>query len=221
MEENRNIKAWANKLIIINILWIIFLGCQRNEKVIISNEMSPHIEKHFSLLEKSVFIPDTTINSILELRNPLSLKLFYLDYKNIIYTESIRTGSPIIIFINKNKTQYLLGYKFEGDVRNSLSCFEIGYLKNENFKYIKQHKTDCEKFITESGIQLGISFSELISLKGKNYTVEKNKTDTLIVYKADKNTSEYVNRHSMASYFMEYFIKADKIEKIYFGFDYP
>jgi hypothetical protein len=212
------------------IFFILFCGCNtstKNENIINGNDSIiapvPTIDsiyhKKTSYECENIRI-DSTINAILVLRDSESVEQFYSNYKNILYNDSIR-DHPIVILTNQSSTQYLLTYKYEGDVVNSFSCFEMGFTKDENFNNLKQFKTKYEDFKSETGIHLNMSLNELISIKGKNYTVEKNGKDTLIVYRTDNTLSSFVKRHYMATYFMEYTIKNDKIHKIYFGFDYP
>jgi len=166
---------------------------------------------------QSTIVPDTTINGKLKLNNYESFEVFYKDYKNIKTIDRIKE-SPIAPFSNKDKTQFLFVYQYEGDSKNAFSCFEIGYLKDNNFKLV-YNDTDENTFETESGISLGMSLKELIDAKGKNYKVS---TDSVISYRIDDyQKSKFLRKYNMPRYFLECKIVKSRINNIRIRFDYP
>lgn len=229
-----------NKIIISIVFMLLVTGCKDKEKksnltdqsysqpeidsVIVANKDTVSIVKKKEVLEQEVnkTVPDTIINNKLFLENYESLPKFYSDYKNIQSIDRIRQ-SPVVIFNNKSKTQYLLAYHYEGASKNSFSCLEIGYLVDDNKVNNKLAYTiDDDEFKTESDIGLGISFDKLIKIKGDNYTTQKKNEEIIITYRIDNyDSSPFLQRYNMPSYFMAFRVKADKVVKITFGFDYP
>lgn len=162
---------------------------------------------------------DSTINKRLELRRNKSIETFYPNYHNLKYNDV--KGHPFAFFTNKNETQYLMAYKFEGDVLNVFSSFEIGFLKDHTLDNVNRLNTRHNRFESESGIRLNMTLKELIAIKGNNYIIKKGNRDTMIIYKASANTSDFVKRYNMDTFSMEYTIRNNIIKKIFFGFDYP
>ena len=166
---------------------------------------------------KTVFIPDTTINNKLMLENYQSAGEFYPAIDKIDLVKLIRE-SPVVIFCNKDQTEYLLAYQYEGDMKNAFSCFEIGYFKEKEFSS-GCSITNEPYFMTENDIQLGMPVDKLISIKGNSYTI---KQDSTILYQIeDYSSSVYLQRYNMPAYFLECTIKNSKTNKIKFGFVQP
>lgn len=166
---------------------------------------------------KTVFIPDTTINNKLMLENYQSAREFYSAIDKIDLVNLIRE-SPVVIFCNKDQTEYLLAYQYEGDMKNAFSCFEIGYFNEKEFSS-GFSITNEPYFMTENNIQLGMPVDKLISIKGNNYTSKK---DSTILYQIENySSSAYLQRYNMPAYFLECTIKNSKINKIKFGFVQP
>jgi len=213
----------------ISIIFFSFLSCRENKinnqadsnPILIDSELT--IKKSLTIIKAKVekqVLPDTTVNNKLMLSNDKSLKTFYLNEVKTL--ERIRE-SPVVVFINKDNNEYLIAYQYEGGIKNSYDCFEIGYLKNEQeLNKVNNYKTSEESFITETNIGLGTSLEKLKSIKGANY--EKTERDNIIILtyrNADFENSSFLKRYNMPSYFMEFTLRENKIEKIKFGFDYP
>jgi hypothetical protein len=82
--------------------------------------------------------------------------------------------------------------------------------------------TSEENFRTETDIKLGITFEKLKSLKGINYEKAEKENQTILTYSnTDFDTSSFLKRYNMPSYFMEFTLEDNKIVRIRFGFDYP
>jgi len=208
------------------------LNCESNNKTeFIQNQVKSDSTKNISVLGHTTkykqhthnvttnFIPDTTINQKLYLEDDKSFHNFYSGNDNTLTIKEIRE-SPVAIFRNVSNTQYLLAYQYESGSRNAFDCFEIGYFTDDQtLKSKKVYKTEIDEFKTESNLYLGISFKDLIRIKGKNYKTEIHKNITLIIYRA--NDSAFVNRYHMPGYFMKILIIDNKAFKITFGFDYP
>ena len=213
-------------------LLILLLNCETNIKTeFIQNQGKSDSKKailisgYTTKIKKAThneahnFIPDTTINQKLHLEDYKSFHNFYSGNDTILNFEEIRE-SPVAIFRNVAYTQYLLAYQYEGGTRNAFDCFEIGYFTDDQtLKSKKVYKTEIDEFKTESNIYLGMSFKDLIRIKGKNYKTEIHKNKTLIIYRVID--SAFVNRYHMPGYFMKILIIDNKVFKITFGFDYP
>jgi len=174
-------------------------------------------------LAQEEFFPDSTINGVLFLSNPQSSRIFYKDISKIHLQDEISSYNPFgysfVAFVNKDTSQYLIAFEFDGDVINSFSAFEIGYvtdsfLKNVNAYYV----TDYDVFKTESEICLNMSSSQLFDLKGK-YCLDKCRNKFFYIIKADN--SIFVQRYKAPEYYMIFTIEKDAVCKIEFGFTYP
>jgi hypothetical protein len=173
----------------------------------------------YNILSQKEFIPDTTINSKLILRNIGSAKMFYanIDSSIIIDDENnfFKIKQPFILFLNDSKTQYLAAIIHEGTWRNYFSEFEIGEITDTtlsgiNFPYII---TKYKDFKTESGISLGITLDSLKQIKGKNYSVIDNK----IKYCYNSLNSEFLENDD-CEYYLECELENNRIIRIRFGY---
>jgi hypothetical protein len=213
------------------IIFFSFLSCRENENKFnnqgnlnsILIDSSLIIEKDLTAKEVKVekqILPDTTVNNKLMLSNDKSLKRFYSNEVRTL--ERIRE-SPVVVFTNKDNSEYLIAYQYEGGIKNSYDCFEFGFLKDdESLGKISKFKTSEIKFKTESKISLGLNFDQIINLKGLNYKTEINKNLTTVIYRnTDYDNSLFLKRYNMPSYFMEFTLKDDKLIKVKYGFDYP
>ncbi|MCZ8298561.1 MAG: hypothetical protein O9297_15230 [Flavobacterium sp.] len=175
-------------------------------------------ENNLENLEK--IIPDTTINYKLFLSTNYNITRFYPDEINTI--EKIRE-TPVAVFSNNKESEYLIAFHYEGSQKNSFDCFEVGYLKDDIIlSKTNIYKTSEKNFITENKIQLNISFEELINLKGNNFTKKEIKDSIILTYRNDNfDTSPFLKRYNMPSYFYEFTLIKNKVVKFKFGFDYP
>lgn len=130
-----------------------------------------------------VFIPDTIIN------------------ENIIITDYIKGNIKTFnLYLTKNNKQYLNIYK--DSINENVIYFEIGY----NTSIYNEKIVDCDFFITNSSLRLGLSFDEILQIKGGDfYSIE----DNYIKYLYTGNES-YYNPY----YKLECFFKNDKMIKI-------
>ena len=211
-----------NKIITVFIIFLFF-SCANSD---IKQETKSNLSKtkDDQLQEKSVlsdstkdqhsFVPDTTINKKLRLLDYLSLENFY--HGKITLINTIRQ-TPVVSFCTKDKKQYLLAYQYEGDTKNAFSVFEVGHISSANRADIC-NLTNEKSFSTESGLTLGISLNELITIKGQNYILSKQ--DSVLKYRID-SALEFLDRYKMPGYFLECQIKNGKVSNIKFGFDYP
>lgn len=190
-------------------LFFLLFACQQSKKEVPAIENKIQIEK-FSR-------PDFSVNQ-LKLRKENTFKEFYSQ--NLKLQDKLRY-SPVLAFVDKNENKYFLAYQYEGDTKNSFSCFEIGYIKDDLELKKEIAPTKYEDFETESGLKLGISFDEIINLKGKDYKVEKKSNGDIVRYVIDDPDNPKIKEYEMPPYFMEFYVKDNKVYKIIFGFEYP
>lgn len=174
-------------------------------------------------MSQEQFSPDSTVNGILILTNRESVQDFYKDISKIHLQDEISSYNPFgytfVAYLNKDSTQYLIAFKFDGDVCNSYSVFEIGNVADDFFKNISDYiVTDYQSFHTESGIGPNMPINQLFKIKGDNYCVMK---DNSIIYYLDESNSEFLTKHKMPEYLLK--VDADNgiVSKINFGFTYP
>lgn len=226
------------KIVIPSLLILLVVGCKgnlsnsnvaKNDNLVIDSSLS---YKNDSILihsknqgleqELKEIMPDSTINKTLLLRNNESLEGFYKNFEAVTLLDEVRE-SPVAIFSNKDASQYLLVYQYEGDVKNSFSCFEIGYFKND-IKLMKQfnYSTYDNVFATESNLMLGITLEEIVKIKGSSYESKNVNNEQIITYRInDYDKSSFLKKYNMPGYFMEFILSNNKVIKIIFGFDYP
>jgi len=193
------------------LLFFLLFSCHQSEKKIqrkIGNETV--ITENFSK-------PDFKVNQ-LQLREENSINNFYSQ--NLRLLDNLRY-SPVIAFTDKEKKEYLLAYQYEGDVKNSFSCFEVGYLKDDPKLEKDVTQTKYDNFNTESGLKLGMTLEEITNIKGSNYKVEKKSNEQIIRYMIDNPDDPKIKKYKMPPYFMEFYLKDTKLYKIIFGFEYP
>jgi hypothetical protein len=170
------------------------------------------------VLGQKKFTPDTTINSILQLRNISSFALFYPNTDSIVTTENLvffDFDQPFVLFLNASKTEYLAAIVHEGTWKNYFSEFEIGkisdnILQKMNIPYIV---TEYQNFQTESNIYVGISVKTLEQLKGRDYLRIGNK----IKYCYNRLDSEFLEIGE-CEYYLECELIDNKIIKFRFGY---
>ena len=173
-------------------------------------------EKHI-YVDTIALKPDLTVNG-LALLNDTSIQK--ITKKKIVIKEGIREA-PIAIFLNKKNTQYLLASQYEGDVANYFSLFEIGYLKDELSLDSIGFKTQTDDFKTESGLKLGMTMDELVKIKGKGYSINKDGEITTISYAINNPNDPLLKLARLPGYFIRASLKNNVIYKIIFGFEYP
>lgn len=229
-----------NKFMILLILCVVFFGCQfdikktNTQKEAVEIVMAKPVRvdttsrpdeqnnNHGALKKVINFIPDIAINKKLFLEDDKSIFNFYSKKKPLILIEKLRQ-SPVIIFGNNSSKEYLLAYQYEGNTKNTYSCFEIGYFEDDKSISIKQsNQTKETNFKTESGLFLGLSLEDVIRIKGLGYELEKSGGYIILNYKIeDYESSAFLKKYNMPGYFIEFRLKNNIVKKITFGFDYP
>ena len=116
---------FATFIIFFNFFLLSCDSSGHNEKLIVKDILN--INNNIST--KTSFLPDSTVNLILILNNVRSLNQFIPNTNKIKLTEYLRQ-SPVIVFLNKNKDEFLLAYQFEGSTKNNFFFFEFGFVKD-------------------------------------------------------------------------------------------
>lgn len=166
--------------------------------------------------------PDTTINEKLILGDNRSGKQFYPNIESIFLLERLRS-SPVAVFGNSGRDEYLLAYAYEGTAKNAFSLFEIGYVSDLDSVAVKAMVTTHERsFKTESGLTLGLTLKEIVNIKGEEYETTTSENEKTVTYRISSlNNSPFLQRHHMPGYFIQLSLKNDRVVKIIFGFEYP
>jgi hypothetical protein len=160
------------------------------------------------------FIPDVKVNN-LELSNPASILKNVGDLRNMMIEN---TGLPYYTITNKNKKATLTMISFTGSGYNDIYQFII----EDNYSLEKNKYTSYNDFVTESDLKLGISKSEIIKIKGGGYSLKNEGNLEILTYRiSDYNSSQFLKKYNLPSYFMEFSLREDKVLKIKFGFNYP
>nr|WP_199001304.1 hypothetical protein [Flavobacterium sp. ASV13] len=226
------------KIVIITFCFLVISGCQNNNKYSNTEEPKTKIDSllimksdsnlfsqknSLKVLQLKEVAPDTAVNNRLFLENYNSVSNFYFGDSNFVVIDNGTREAPFVVFKNKDYTQYLLAYQYEGGTKNAFDCFEIGYFEND--KKLLQNSTynvDDKIFETESKLSLGTSLEKLIEVKGDGYITKKDNDKLIVTYRIDNyDKSSFLKRYNMPGYFMEFTLKDNIVTKILFGFDYP
>jgi hypothetical protein len=160
------------------------------------------------------FIPDVKVNN-LELSNPESI---ITNVGDLQYLMTEDAGLPHFSLTNNGGIVKLSLISFPGSGYNDIYQFILEY--NSGLEKLKS--ANYSNFITESNLQLGISKSDVLKIKGNSYRVEKKDNLEILTYRiTNYNSSPFLKKYNLPCYFMEFELKDDKVMKIKFGFDYP
>lgn len=178
---------------------------------------------YFQCLAQESFVPDSTINGVLLLSSPQSAQLFYKDITEIRLQDEISSYNPFgysyVAFVNKDTSQYLIAFAHDGDVINSFSAFEIGYVTSGFLKVVNNYYvTDYFLFKTESGLRLNMSLDQLFDLKGECYL---NKYGNTFYHLIEADKSIFVQKYKHPEYYMRFTVENEAVNKIEFGLTYP
>jgi hypothetical protein len=164
------------------------------------------------------FVPDTSINGKLYLKNASSIKSALGDITQLLDHDA---DLPDVVFANKSGKEYIRMFVYPGSTKNSVDMFEIGYSSLLPLN-VCTNQSDFICFETEHHIKLGMTQEQLISIEGKHYTSKKSEETTIISYTLnDFNNSNFLKRFNMPSYLYELWFKKNKLIKFRFGFEYP
>ncbi len=160
------------------------------------------------------FMPDIKVND-LELVNPKSILNKVGGLEKITKEDK---GLPYVSFVNIDKRLKLTLVSFPGSGYNDIYQFIIEQASGLDNEQVVQY----ENFITESNLKLGMKKSDIIKIKGNEYSSNKKDVTEIITYRIENyNSSSFLKKYNMPSYFMEFTLKDNIVVKIRFGFDYP
>ncbi|MBK7811589.1 MAG: hypothetical protein IPI50_10160 [Saprospiraceae bacterium] len=158
--------------------------------------------------------PDTSIAGI-KIRDAKSV-LNVLGHKTNLVLDSTQ------IFYSNDKKQILTMTIHPGESTNQVSVFSILYATNfkEKFRLI-----ETPEFITEKGIKLGISKSEIIDRLGTCYLAKDSSSNSILLeYKLELPNdikTGFLARNQMPIYFANYRLTNGYLEGFEFGFENP
>lgn len=163
------------------------------------------------------FLPDTSLSQLFYLN-----KAIFLSHTDIMRHLNLNKDIPDIYISNKSNSEYCRMFFFPGSTKNYFSLFEVGSCKNLNQNIRLINEKECKRFITESNIKLGMSYEDIINIKGEQFK-EIKKNDTLILYYElnDYPKNSFLKRYNMPTYYAEYTFYKNKLYKFIFGFEYP
>lgn len=157
------------------------------------------------------FVPDSTINGLLKLRDPESFTDFF--GKGVSIKDDPSSPYPYYIAISKDEKKFIKVNQFYGDAKYQISIIEVGYTNN---LVSKKNHLKYTQFETESGIKLGMSRKNIINIKGEPDSIVDNQYKYSL---SEKNS--FVKRNLMPSYFAIYSFENDTLINFQFGFDFP
>lgn len=166
------------------------------------------------------FVPDSVINRMVILENATSVEKSLGDCMPLLDKNA---DLPSVVFYNVSGTQYLKLIFHPGNPKNQFSYFEVGSTNDKPQKNRKKpSKTSSQNFTTQSGIRLGMSKRDLVSIKGFKYRQSLINKTQVIDYKIDNiKKSDFLRRYNMPEYTARYFFQKDILIKFSFGFEYP
>lgn len=168
--------------------------------------------------EQNQFLPDTSIGSIFFLAKGVSNTIYD---PTVMLLDTAKT-LPTICFLYKE--QYVKCIFHPGSTKYTFNAYEVGYIKElATLEKCYALLPDGEfAIITESGIKLGMNERDLILLKGGSF--QKQVVDSELIflnYKLNNyESSPFLKRYNMPSYFSNYYFKKDSLTRFEFGFDY-
>lgn len=164
--------------------------------------------------QKDFFACDTTINGVIKLRNSISES--FIHERTPLKKDN---AFKIYILCNKPKTEYLLMYKYPGDSKDIFSRFEVGLTRLATFEMHSATKLAFDQLGTEGGIKLGMNKETIVSLKGNQFTMGKEKSMITLTYRLNDIKSDFLRRYNMPGYTEKFFLNNNKLVKFSIGFD--
>lgn len=118
---------------VIVMLLLSFLSLQ-GQKVVVC---------HSGGMVQEQFRPDSTVNGIFVLSDSRSAVDFHAGISQKPLQDGVSPYNPsgysFAAFVNKDRSQYLLAFKYDGDAVNSYSAFEIGRVTADFLAYVSEY----------------------------------------------------------------------------------
>ena len=125
-------------------------------------------------------------------------------------------------FYNKDSTEILTLVVYPGSYKNCFYVFNVSKANLQHEKGIIYSLTD-RFFVTESGIKIGMTKSELIANKVSSDSQSIVNGVEILGFKINynNNSAEIFKRYSMPEYYADYTFKQNRLVVFEFGFTYP
>jgi hypothetical protein len=173
----------------------------------------------FYLIQKN-YTPDTNINGV-ELMDGESFNKKFKSYKLPEYYEA--DHPPKLEFINNDKTQKFTVFHCYGAGKNDICTFRVEFRKvSDSIPFYGMQISD-KNFITEKGIQLGMTlenFKKKIGTKNFKEKIKGGETKITIELVYTQN-NPFLQLYNMPTYLGEYYFKNDRLIIFEFGFPTP
>jgi len=170
-------------------------GSGKNNKEAVSPELS------------KAAMPDSSVNTFLELRNALKTP----DSLRHVTNDSI----TVLVLTTSDEMEYLVAHPYPGDADGSFIGFEISHLSSDLIDY-PNIKIPANRFTTQNGIYLGMPMNDLLKVKGEpgnRHDVEGLTTLTYLGAPKD-----FLDRHKSEEYIFECQVANGTVARIRFGF---
>ena len=173
------------------------------------------VQKTDSNLPCQLANPDTSVFNIILDDRKSSIK--QVGEKFNLIEDNV--DMPHESFCSKDKKQTLTLFFHYGGTKNAFSEFQVKeYSPSDSITTLTTNS-----FVTNSGIEIGISKEKVVSLFGNCFkTIKNEKTNEIIKYQIDDSgNSSFLKRYNYPSYYAEYEFRNDKLIRFRFGFEYP
>lgn len=212
------------RLSTIILIIVFFPGCNGNSRSA-NNNLGPVQDSAKKTNEQPVvtesqvsgcsfLYPDTSLAGI-TLREPNSTIAIIGDKDKYYEDEKY-------YYYSKNWNETLSLTQHPGDGKYTISIFKVELSDKADHGY---RKLNIEKFISEKGIQLGLSKKQIIDKLGTCYTTKDSTKGYINLYyrlvEPDKSAIKLLIRHNMPIYYASYKLWNDKLQRFEFGFEYP
>ncbi len=171
---------------------------------------------------KKVFVPDETISNIRLVDSTSALKK-YPKLNQLAYTQTDETNPfANFKFYNKDSSEILALIIYPGAYKNCFYVFNVTKTSNVQVKF-KVYSLPDNFFITESGIKIGLTKSELLAIKGTPFQIKTEQGNEILCYKINSFDSDtkILSKYNMPEYYADYTFKQSRLIKFEFGFTYP
>lgn len=157
--------------------------------------------------------PDTSVYGVILQDRKSSIKQLGEKFEPIEGNDNMAN----MTFCSQDKSQIFRVYFHYGGYRNVYSEFQV----KENSINESATILQTDEFVTNSGIKLGLTKGEIISILGKCFkTIKTNGNTEIIKYHIDDLPhSKFLQRYNYPSYYAEYEFRSDKLIRYRFGFE--
>ncbi|UPT69074.1 MAG: hypothetical protein M0D57_10845 [Sphingobacteriales bacterium JAD_PAG50586_3] len=162
---------------------------------------------------KQILQPDTSLSKTICLQNYKIIEATFGDLMPYIDKDK---DLPEVYLSNKTETQFVKLIFHPGSVKNSFDEFEVSTKRPARFR-----KTNIETFVTENGIQLGMSLSKFLRIKKNNFTTVAHSGTVMAYTLRIESPNIFLRGYNMPVYYCKYFFDNERLTNFSFGFEYP